>query len=280
MVPAMNIAPMTPAKPRLGSAEVDAYRRDGYLVFRQPVFPAAEFAALQQHFEAKLARLPEGFRPEGMDVPHFVDTALFRWLLSDHVLDLVEPLLGPDIALFSSHFICKPRGDGRRVPWHEDSAYWKTMLRPMEVVTVWLALDPSTTANGCMCVIPRTHVGPKQGYSDYEPVDTATNVFNIEIVKPQRDDARAVPLELAPNEASLHDARLIHGSAPNTSAIRRCGYTMRYVPASVRLADEARGYHQLYLARGRDLGGNNYGDPAQSYPHLARYRETHGKKGH
>jgi len=47
-----------------------------------------------------------------MDVPHFVDTKLFEWLFSDEVLDLVEPIIGPDIALFSSHFICKPKGMG------------------------------------------------------------------------------------------------------------------------------------------------------------------------
>src|SRR5437762_3017238 len=87
-------------------------------VCRRPVLPAAEFAALQAHFETKLAALPPEIRPETMDVPHFTDTKLFRWLLSDAVLDLVEPLIGPDIALFSSHFICKPKGNGKRVPWH------------------------------------------------------------------------------------------------------------------------------------------------------------------
>jgi len=41
---------------------------------------------------------------------------------------LVERLTDPDILLFSSNFICKPQGDGRRRPWHEDSAYWKKRL--------------------------------------------------------------------------------------------------------------------------------------------------------
>jgi hypothetical protein len=259
---------------------VATYKREGFLLVHRPIFPAAEFAALRDHFEEKLATLPAGVRPEGMDVPHFTDPALFRWLLADCVLDLVEPLIGPDIALFSSHFICKPKGDGRRVPWHEDSAYWKTMLEPMEVVTVWLAIDPSTTANGCMYVIPGTHRGPRMGFSDYEPVDATKNVFNIEIVKDQRDDARAVPCELQPNEASLHDGRLMHGSPPNTSNIRRCGYTMRYMPTTVKLSEQARQWHQVYLARGRDHAGNPYADPTQSYPQLARYREAKGKRGH
>ena len=203
---------------------------------------------------------------------------LFRsWLFADEVLDLVEPILGPNIALFSSHFICKPRGNGKRVPWHEDSYYWKGMLDPMEVVTVWFAIDPSTKVNGCMNVIPRTHFN---GFSDYEEVDTTKNVFHIEIVKPQRDDSRAVAIELQPNQCSLHDARLIHGSAPNNSTIRRCGYTMRYMSTAVKFNHEKFDHHQIYLARGRDLAGNTYADPSRSYENLARYRETSGKNGH
>src|SRR5436309_7120366 len=117
-----------------------------------------------------------------MDVPHFTDTALFRWLFHDDVLDIVSSVLGPDIALFSSHFICKPKGNGKRVPWHEDSAYWGNVLDPMEVCTLWLAIDPSKRENGCMKVIPRTH---HHGYSDYESVDATRNVFGTEIVRPQ-----------------------------------------------------------------------------------------------
>ena len=52
------------------------------------------------------------------------DAILTDAVLDDSVLDIVESLIGPDIALWSSHFIAKPAGVGKRVPWHEDSAYW------------------------------------------------------------------------------------------------------------------------------------------------------------
>jgi ectoine hydroxylase-related dioxygenase (phytanoyl-CoA dioxygenase family) len=262
--------------PRLSPEEVHTFKREGYLIVTEPVFAEAKFRRLKAHFEEKLERLPPEVRPEEMDVPHFTDPALFEWLMADEVLDLVEPILGPDIALWSSHFICKPKGNGKRVPWHEDSAYWGDAVQPMEVVTVWLAIDPSTKENGCMYVVPRTQ---DNGYSDYVPVDKRTNVFDREITPSRMRDTVAVPCELQPNQASLHDGRLIHGSPPNTSMIRRCGYTMRYMPATSRFNVERLGMlHQIYLARGRDRAGNQYGDPAQSYPHLARYREQSGKK--
>ncbi|HEX4124050.1 MAG TPA: phytanoyl-CoA dioxygenase family protein [Tepidisphaeraceae bacterium] len=261
---------------RLADEQVAFYRREGYLKVPDPIFPQPEFDALKAHFEEKLAALPPDARPEGMDVPHFTDPKLFRWLLNDTVLDLVEPIIGPDIALFSSHFICKPKGDGRRVPWHEDSAYWNTMLAPMEVVTVWLAIDPSSSQNGAMMVIPRTF----HGHSDYDPVDPSTHVFGTEIKKAQRDDSKAVVLDLQPNHASLHDGRLMHSSPPNTSAIRRCGYTMRYVPTHVKLNPASQETHHFYLARGKDKAGNIYGDPTVEYHELLGKRHGKHRNGH
>jgi Phytanoyl-CoA dioxygenase (PhyH) len=269
----------TQVNQRLTTSQIEYYNREGYLIYDQPVLPQASFDKLKTHFDAKLEALDPSVRPEAMDVPHFTDTALFEWLFSDAVLDLVEPILGPNIALWSSHFICKPKGDGKRVPWHEDSAYWRGRLDPMQVCTVWLAIDPSTKTNGCMYVVPRTH---DNGYSDYEPVDATKNVFHTEITPSQRRDQTSVAIELAPNYASLHDGKLIHGSPPNNSDQRRCGYTMRYMPTSVKMApqDGAAWPHQIYLARGRDLAGNAYADPSKTYNNVMKQRIDSGKKFH
>jgi ectoine hydroxylase-related dioxygenase (phytanoyl-CoA dioxygenase family) len=189
----------------------------------------------------------------------------------------VTPFLGDDVALFSSHFLSKPGGTGKRVPWHEDSAYWKGWMEPMEVVTVWLAIDPSTRVNGCMKVIPRTH---DNGYSDYEPVDPTKNVFDREIVKRQRDESKAVDIELQPNQASVHDCHIQHASEANTSPLRRCGYNMRYISTRTRFDSEKVPFQKIFLARGRDYAGNEYGDPTVSYIDLARTRTKHMKAGH
>ena len=280
VAPTSSPTPPT-AHPRLTPAEVAKYRQEGYHIFRQPVFPQAKFEGLKNCFENILNNLETGVRPEAMDVPHFQHPELFEWLFADEILDLVEPILGPDIALFASHFICKPRGNGQRVPWHEDSHYWKTMITPMEVVTVWLAIDPATTENGCMRIIPRTHTTGKQGFSDYDDLTPGVAVFNDEIKAAQRDMSKVIPIELEANQCSLHDGRIIHGSEPNLSTKRRCGYTMRYISTRVREDHEKIGqWHHLYLARGQDLSGNVYGDPTKAYPDLARFRAKHGKNGH
>lgn len=241
--------------------DAERFQHDGYLLPDGPVFPDVDFRALQERFAGLLADwTAKGGRPEAMDVPHFYDPGLMRWLLHPAVLDLVEPLLGPDILLFSSHFICKPAGDGKRVPWHEDSAYWKGLWEPMDVVTIWLAIDRSDLDNGCMHVIPGSH---RNGYSTYAPVEGA--VFGTEIAPGTFDPSTAVPCILPEGWCSLHHAKMIHGSAANRSPRRRCGYTMRFISAAARFTprranDDA---FQIYLARGRNLAGNVLADPAQ-----------------
>jgi len=248
---------------RLDAAQVEFYNAEGYLIFNKPLFPQPRFDALKACFAGLLEKWTArkvSRSPEHMDVPHFWEPRLFEWLLDEAVLDLVEPLIGPDIALWSSHFICKPPAVGKRVPWHEDSAYWKGRLDPVKVVTVWLAIDPSTPANGNMQVIPRSH---HNGFSEYEKVARPeTSVFDAEIRSGQFDPTQAVDCILRPNECSLHDGKLIHGSAANTGTMRRCGYTMRYMPTTVKHFAGQTG-HQVYLARGRDRAGNEYGDPTR-----------------
>lgn len=238
---------------RLSEEEVAFYRREGYWLYHHPVFSSEKFERLRAIFEEHLAEKGEKLSDE-LDTPHFRDPRLLEFLLADEVLDLVEPILGPDILLWSSHFICKEPFHGRETPWHEDSAYWRGRFDAYDrIVTVWLALDPSRQENGCMKVIPGSHLN---GFSEYVPVDRERNTFGTAIA--HVDEARAVHFELEPNECSLHDARIIHGAAPNLSPFRRCGYTMRFVAATVRVIPEHNPGWKIWLARGQDRAGNRY----------------------
>jgi len=260
-------------RPLLSEEQVSEYADEGYLIIDKPVLSADRFDSLKSKFETILAALPGDERPEAMDVPHFMHPELLDWAFDPDILDLVSPILGEDLALFSTHFICKPKGNGRRVPWHEDSAYWRGKIDPMEVCTVWLAIDPSRKENGCMRVIPRTHNSGQFGFSDYDSVDVKKNVFPTEIRESQRDESKHVLIELEPNQCSLHDARLMHGSEANTSDLRRCGWTLRFCSTHSKFNTEAfDGAHQVYLAQGKDLGGNVYADPTRAYPEVMEKR--------
>jgi chlorinating enzyme len=242
----------TSRKGRLTPEQAAHYRREGYLLYHQPVFAPEKFEQLRAIFEEDLER----YGHENLDTIHFRDARLLPFLLADEVLDLVEPVVGPDIGLWSSHFISKPPRVGKATPWHEDSAYWNGRISTMEgICTVWLAIDEATPENGCMRVIPGSHT---HGFSEYEAVDRQQNIFGTQIKPGRVDESRAVYFTLAPNQCSLHEARLIHGARANTSDKRRAGYTMRYFPTASKIYPERNPNHKLWLARGRDLAGNRY----------------------
>ena len=237
---------------RLTPEQIEHYTREGYVLFHQPVFDAATFARLKAIFEEDLARYGE----MGLDTIHFRDARLLEFLLHDSVLDLVEPVVGPNIGLWSSHFISKPPRTGKATPWHEDSSYWNGRVSTMAgICTVWLAIDESTPENGCMRVIPGSH---SNGFSEYEKVDPDKNIFGTQIKPESMDESKAVYFALQPNECSLHEARIIHGAQANTSDRRRAGYTMRYFPTSSKLDSERNVGHKIWLARGCDIAGNRY----------------------
>ena len=234
--------------------QVALYREKGFLVYPHQLFGAAELESLFNLFEEHLANKGEKLSDE-LDTPHFRDERLLDYLLHDRVLDLVESIIGPDIGLWSSHFISKEPYTGRRTPWHEDSAYWAGKFDRLDkIVTVWLALEDSTMENGCMGVIPGTH---RNGFSEYEDVeDISKNTFRKEIKKGSFNEKEAVWLELEKGQCSLHDARIIHGALPNASPKRRTGYTMRYFSLDMTFHPMAAPGHKIWWARGRNLAGN------------------------
>lgn len=236
---------------RLGAEQLESFRKQGYLLFRQPVFDDDQFRRLRVIFEEHILT-KGGSRADELDTPHFEDARLLEFLLSDRVLDLVEGIVGPDIGLVSSHFICKEPEIGRPTPWHEDSAYWNGQFSDYtRIVTVRLALDRVDVENGCMQVIPGSHAG---GFSEYEELESPQAYTFARQIK-GLDTSTAVALELEPNEASLHDSRIIHGATGNKSKRGRTGYTMRYFSTDARVT---RPDHPVWLARGEDRAGNRF----------------------
>ncbi|AZN42364.1 phytanoyl-CoA dioxygenase family protein [Paenibacillus albus] len=241
------------ANGKLSQAETEFYEKNGYTLFKNQLFSPEKQAELTAIFEEQWSVLGRRLNSE-LDTPHFRDERLLKFLLSDEVLDLVEPIIGPNIGLWSSHFICKEPLIGKPTPWHEDSAYWKGRLTSYDkIATVWLAIDRSTKENGCMRVIPGTH---NNGFSDYEDVDTDDDIFTIQIKN--IDDSDAVYFELEPGECSIHDSRIIHGATANKSEHRRCGYTMRYFSTEARVIPEKNSGHKIWLARGKDIAGSDF----------------------
>jgi non-heme Fe2+,alpha-ketoglutarate-dependent halogenase len=232
----------------LSEAAVRQYREQGYYAPIR-VMPRTEADALRdklESFEAGAGILAGKLRQK----PHL----LFTWLndLVRHpvILDAVEDVLGPNILCWGSTFFIKePRNEGF-VSWHQDSTYWG--LDPADVMTAWVAFSDSTEANGAMRVIPGTHMLEQVAHHDtFRPENMLSRGQEIMV---DVDERQAAMLELQAGEMSLHHVRLIHGSDPNPSDLRRIGFAIRYIPTTVR---QVVGSHDhATLVRGVDSYGH------------------------
>jgi ectoine hydroxylase-related dioxygenase (phytanoyl-CoA dioxygenase family) len=242
---------------RLSQARAQ-FDQDGYAVFHN-VLDARLVAEASQHIDWLIAHNP-GVRPENLGHTLVGNDPFWVRLISDErLLDIAEQFIGPNIALFASHYISKPPYDGMPVLWHQDGSYWP--LEPMEVVTLWLAVDASTPENGCMRVIPGTQTVALQEMRKRTDVG---NVLSSEIDPALVDESRAVDLVLQPGDVSVHQPNIIHGSNANHSPLRRAGLTIRYIPTHTRIAVEGQ-WPCAFLLRGQAVPGVNSYLPRPKY---------------
>ncbi|MFI1097945.1 phytanoyl-CoA dioxygenase family protein [Streptomyces sp. NPDC020917] len=222
---------------------LDRYDRDGYALFRAAIDP--DLVREAAGHVAWLERRHPELRPEQLGHTLLRDDPFWLRLVSDdRLLDIAETFIGPDIALFASHYISKPPYSGQAVLWHQDGAFWP--LEPMRVVTLWLAVDHSTPENGCVRLIPGSHRGGIEAMRANTDVD---NVLGEEIAV-EVDESAAVDMVLAPGDVEVHHPNIVHGSNANTSPHRRCGLTMRYIPAATRITADEQPYPSAFHLRG------------------------------
>lgn len=226
------------------------FDRDGFVIFRN-VLDADLMAEASNHVDWVQSKHPD---LAGEDLGHALvarDPFWVRLISDDRLLDVAETFIGPNIALFASHYISKPPFSGKPVLWHQDAAYWN--LEPMNAVTVWLAVDHSDAENGCLRVVPGSHKNEVEDLRDRHDIE---NVLGSEIAV-EVDESLACDLVLAPGDVDVHHPNIIHGSKANHSPRRRCGLTIRYIPTSTLITGPEQPFASALHLRG-EPGVNTY----------------------
>ena len=257
---------------QLNDLEKAHYDAEGWLI---PQFrlPSIQTEAMRRALEALIAANP-GVRPEKLVSAHIEgdngegvrgSSAFLDLACDPEIVELVSEVIGDDVILWGCHVFCKPAGTGFETPWHQDGHYWP--IRPLATCTVWVALEASTRANGCLRVIPRSH--REKRLHDHLHEDRENLTLNQRMAPGTFDEAAAVDLELQPGQMSLHDVYMIHGATANTSGQRRTGVALRYMPASsvfergLNPVDGKSGVavdfarRPLWLLKGVDRSGRN-----------------------
>ncbi len=229
----------------ISSEQVAAYRRDGFTVV-EDVLGADELRQTREHIEGIAeGRIPfpeanieyePGAREKGRSLatlrkineaaPH--DPFFLEHARHPGIMEVVTALLGPDIMLFGDQTFMKPPG-GVEKPYHQDSAYFK--IEPADIVTAWTALDDVTLENGCLWVVPGSHL---HGIRDHSQPWQVGDRTDKQVPDEAIDLAREVPITLRAGSCSFHHSVLLHRSGPNRTPHRRRGLAVHYMSARSR----------------------------------------------
>lgn len=131
----------------------------------------------------------------------------------------------------------KPPEIGGVNMWHQDAPYWP-IIQPMTEVTAWVALDDADETNGCMSMVPGSHLWGNN-------IDFLHTLDSYDAM-PDRFDEHEIRIVRCPvqkGEVHFHHALTWHGSHANTSGRPRRAIALHYMTQDARYV--ASGEHVM-----------------------------------
>jgi hypothetical protein len=245
------------SSPSLDAAERDQLAKRGYVV-RERAFAAAELDAIRTRCEALVERvsdpsalvgppIPAGsylfqanralctvvkWEPERPDAvmgvepfAHF-DAELRRWALDPRFTAPMRDLLAtPEVSLFTEKLNLKRARVGGPIVLHQDYPYWvESSDDPAAIATAVLFLDDADRSNGCLEVVPGSHLGGvREG-------KTTRGFGRFEMDPRAAEAAQLVALEVPAGSAVFFGSLLVHRSTLNRSEHDRRALLFSYQP--------------------------------------------------
>jgi len=150
-------------------------------------------------------------------------------------LQLLEPSIGSNVKQVTQQIHWKPPGarlTGYR--FHQDLRFRQARDAYADVVrdtvTIGVAIDPATTENGCLRVVPNSHTRGYLGLSDNGEGQIMKGLtHDDELVAVGLDPDSVVDCVLEPGDAVMWGLLTVHGSLPNDSGNDRAFSISSYV---------------------------------------------------
>jgi phytanoyl-CoA hydroxylase len=222
--------------------ELAQYRREGWVLARGILGPRSVEACKQALSDLATGRIASGqtslmyeygqdpskLTPEQREfhIRKYMDfvedaPALKMAAMNRRLHTRLDQLLGLGRVLFQEMALVKPPRIGSEKPWHQDASYFR-VTDPGLIVGVWIALDSASKRNGCMELVPGSHLG---GGVPHEHEDD----FNrCRIMEQYVDRGRRIAVEMEPGDALIFHSLLHHFTEPNTSNLRRRAVQFHY----------------------------------------------------
>jgi len=218
--------------PSFTEAELEQYRRDGFLLVEDLLDPE-ETSLLQQ-----AARADAVLQQAAMDVKDASGrkTNLSLWnhpgddiygtiARSERVVNRMEQLLGGEVYHYHSKLSAKQPRVGGAWEWHQDYGYWyKNGCLLPTMGSCFIAIDPATKENGCMQVLTGSH---RMGRIDHNFAGEQTGA-DLERVELARLRFPLFYCEMKAGTGLFFDGNLLHRSDANLSDQPRWGLICCY----------------------------------------------------
>jgi ectoine hydroxylase-related dioxygenase (phytanoyl-CoA dioxygenase family) len=224
---------------RLTADQIAEFHREGFLVLPEPIIPQSELSACRDIL-MRMINGGEG-RREGRNIdliardggedavspsvlqPSMYSAELRKFPYRKTALAIARQLIGPKAQFAGDHTIFKPSHKGGPTPWHQDEAFREPGFQYKEI-SIWIALTASTTDNGPMAYIPRSHllgVLPHRLNGGSKEANTIECYTGFD---PKAAAVRPIPA----GAMIIHDARTVHGSLGNKTTDSRLAYILQY----------------------------------------------------
>ncbi|HVF10689.1 MAG TPA: phytanoyl-CoA dioxygenase family protein [Abditibacteriaceae bacterium] len=218
----------------MDSAEKQDYADNGYLIVRGALQGAA-MEELRRELE-ELRRNVESGRWRGNHLfeagntarvifnPYDFCPSLRQLVARDDMVGRARDMLGSALHLHHTKMMCKPAALGTAQPWHQDYFYWPG--KKANQVAVFVCIDPSREANGCLRVVPGSHQkGLLPHHEEYHP-GTGERHWVCETALEMLEQRVAFIGE--PGDAIFFSSLVIHGSEDNSSGTPRRAVIFEY----------------------------------------------------
>jgi len=262
-----------------------SYQRDGYLLLRGLIsqdevlqllnwsddllhgrieLPDTEGTAHNHSIEEMYGRLTR------LHSMHRLFPEAEQAMLHPEVVDVVEALTGPDVLALESMLFYNPPGKGGQ-GWHQDSLYVR--VYPDTLIGAWMALDHVNEENGCIWVVPGSHIEPVHPFGQPTGHHNPARYSDLQLLTndSHKDDKEnglfesavasygsSIPVVMEPGDVLFFHSRILHRSYPNRTTDRmRRAFVSHYCNArswvtfqSEDKSDQSSANHRHVLVRG------------------------------
>ncbi len=200
----------------------EKFEKDGFLVVPN-LFNEGETARLKTEIQTVVEDVRREKENNGEDWHNMMKVGVHvgvayrsqfyrKAVADDRILDLLDPILGPEIEFLSDKAVFKDHDADFGSPWHQDHPYWKGSHK----VSLWVALDDANIENGCLKVVPGSHV------QTIEHADVSDGKgFGYRLESSQAQEEQAVSTPIAAGGAIVFHDLTLHASHANTAGTDR-----------------------------------------------------------